>query len=62
MKYLDKNRQTREQERRLLNAYGWKAVPALKSNGSFVWRWIIAGRKKAYTRKQAVAIVNRKFQ
>lgn len=50
----------REQERRLLNSNKWKAVPALKQNGAFTWRWIIAGRKKAYTRKEAVAIVNRK--
>lgn len=56
---IDMNRERRERERRLLNSNGWKAVPALKSNGSFVWRWIIAGRKKAYTRQQAVAIVKR---
>lgn len=59
MRYKDPNRECRESERRLLNANGWKAVPALKSNGSFVWRWIVAGRKKAYTRQQAVAIVLR---
>ena len=60
MTYQDPKRERRERERRLLNAYGWKAVPALKSNGSFVWRWIVAGRKKAYTREQAVAIVQRR--
>jgi hypothetical protein len=54
----DGNKDKRESERRLLNKAGWVAVPALKSNGAFVWRWIIAGRKKAYTREQAVIIVS----
>lgn len=54
MKYLDKNKERRERERRMLNANGWKAVPALKPNGSFVWKWIKAGRKLAYTREEAL--------
>jgi hypothetical protein len=56
----DGNKDKREEERRLLNKAGWLAVPALKKNGAFVWRWIIAGRKKAYSRAQAVALVRKR--
>ena len=59
MKYLDTNKERRERERRILNSNGWKAVPALKKNGSFVWRWIKAGRKRAYTREEALKTIGR---
>lgn len=55
----DYNKNIRDAERRLLNSAGWMAVPALKPNGAFQWKWIVAGRKKAYSRKKAVAIVSR---
>jgi hypothetical protein len=55
----DSNKFRREFERRLLKRAGWKAVPALKRNGSFVWRWIHRTRKKAYDRQEAVAIVSK---
>ena len=55
----DGNKDKREYERRLLKKAGWKAVPALKRNGSFVWRWIHRTRKKAYDRQEAVAIVRK---
>jgi hypothetical protein len=54
----DGNKDRREMERRILHKSGWKAVPALKRNGAFVWRWIHRTRKKAYTREQAVSIVS----
>lgn len=56
MKYKDPNKERRERERRLLNSNGWKAVPALKTNGAFKWKWIRAGRKKAYSRSEAVRL------
>jgi hypothetical protein len=58
MKYRDSNKQRREYERRVLKKNGWVAVPALKANGAFQWKWIIAGRKKAYSREEAFARVN----
>jgi hypothetical protein len=47
---------TRDHQRSVLNKNGWKAVPALKKNGSFKWVWIKAGRSKAYSRKDAYKI------
>lgn len=54
---IDPNKPKRDRERRILHAAGWIAVPALKKNGAFTWRWIIAGRKRAYTRQEAFKIV-----
>lgn len=50
----------RNKQRRFLRKRGWKAVPALKTNGAFLWRWIRAGYKKAYSRKEAVQITQRR--
>lgn len=50
------NQKIRDHQRRILNNAGWKAVPALKPNGSFKWVWIRAGRKKAYSRVDAYRI------
>lgn len=55
----DGNKERRERDRRILHQAGWVAVPALKPNGAFKWKWIVAGRKKAYSREQAVAIVRK---
>ena len=59
MKLIDPNKPKRDKERRILKRSGWVAVPALKPNGAFVWRYIKAGRKKAYSRQQAMEIVRR---
>jgi hypothetical protein len=56
MKIIDPNKPRRDAERRLLKKAGWVAVPALKPNGAFCWRYIRAGRKKAYTRQRAVQL------
>lgn len=56
----DGNKDKREEERRILQRAGWKAVPALKRNGAFVWRWIHRTRRKAYSRNEAITIVSRK--
>jgi len=56
---IDPNKPKREAERRVLHKAGWVAVPALKPNGAFKWKWIVAGRKKAYSRKEAIAIVRK---
>ena len=56
----DGNKDRRERERRLLKGAGWLAVPAVKRNGSFKWVWITPGRKKAYSRTEAVALVRKK--
>ena len=58
----DPNKQYREMQRRTLNRAGWKAVPALKTNGAFTWRWIIAGRKLAYEREEAYRIARRQLE
>jgi len=58
-KYLDLNKERRERERRLLHNHGWMAVIALKKNGSKTWRWIKAGRKRAYTREEALKTIGR---
>lgn len=50
----------RDMQRRFLRKCGWKAVPALKTNGAFQWRWIRAGYKKAYSRTEAVQISQRR--
>lgn len=60
MKFIDSNKPRRDAERRELHRAGWIAVPALKRNGSHTWRWIIAGRKKAYERQEALKIARRK--
>ena len=54
------NKILRDTQRRFLNKRGWKAVPALKSNGAFTWRWIRAGYKKAYSRSDAIQITRRR--
>ena len=59
MKTIDPNKPRRDLERRVLHKAGWLAVPAVKPNGSFKWVWITPGRKKAYSRQQALAIVSR---
>ena len=56
MKLIDPNKPRRDAESRELQRVGWKAVPALKPNGSHKWKWIIAGRKKAYSRQDAVRL------
>lgn len=50
----DRNKLRRDRERRILNANGWVAVPSLKPNAAFKWSWIFPGRKKAYSRKEAL--------
>lgn len=57
---IDPNKPRRDAERRVLHRAGWVAVPALKRNGAFKWRWIHPTRKKAYSRDQAMAIVRRR--
>lgn len=54
MIYEDRNKECREIERRILQRNGWMAVIALKKNGAKTWRWIKAGRRKAYTRQEAL--------
>lgn len=60
MKTIDPNKPRRDAERRKLQRAGWVAVPALKSNGAFKWRWIHPTRKKAYSRAEAMATLRRK--
>lgn len=57
-KYEDLNKEKREKQRRLLSRNGWVAVPALKDNGSFQFKWIHKKYKRAYSRKDAVKITN----
>jgi len=59
MKFNDSNKPRRDKERRILQGAGWKAVWALKDNGSWYWKWIRKDRKKAYSRQQALEIVRR---
>lgn len=59
MSYEDSNKAIREYQRRILKRDGWIAVPALKDNGSFQWKWICSTRKRAYSRKAAVALALR---
>ena len=53
------NKQHREWQRRFLHGYKWRAVPALKDNDSFQWKWIHASLKRAYSREDAVVITQR---
>lgn len=59
MKYEDPNKERRERERRILQRNGWMAVIALKKNGAKTWKWIQAGRRRAYTREEALKTVGR---
>jgi len=59
MTYEDLNKRNREEERRILRRNRWKAVPALKDNGSFQWKWIHPARKRAYSREKAVELAIR---
>lgn len=59
MKYRDPNKARREEQRRTLHAAGWKAVPALKDNGSHQWKWIHRDRKRAYSREAAFKMAKR---
>ena len=60
MKIVDSNKPRRDEQRRKLRAAGWVAVPALKDNGAFQWKWIHAERKKAYSREQAINILSKR--
>jgi hypothetical protein len=60
MTYEDLNKQHRELQRRLLKTAGWVAVPAVKDNSSFQWKWIHPKLKKAYSREAAVALQKRR--
>lgn len=53
MKYKDSNKAHRELQRRVLHRAGWRAVTALKDNGSEQWKWIHKDRKRAYSREEA---------
>lgn len=44
----------RDMQRRFLRKRGWVAVPALKDNGAFQWKWIHPRYKRAFSRKAAV--------
>lgn len=56
MKLIDPNKPRRDRERRILQRVGWEAVWALKDNGSWYWKWIHPSRKKAYSRREALAL------
>jgi len=56
---MDNNKEHRDFQRRVLRRAGWVAVPALKDNGAFQWKWIHANRKKAYSRERAFVIAAR---
>lgn len=56
---MDNNKEHRDFQRRVLRRAEWVAVPALKDNGSFQWKWIHADRKKAYSRERAFVIATR---
>ena len=56
---MDNNKQHRDDQRRVLRKAEWVAVPALKDNGSFQWKWIHHKRKKAYSRERAYAMAVR---
>jgi hypothetical protein len=60
MKYVDPNKPHREVQRRFLKSAGWVAVPAVKDNSSFQWKWIHPKLKKAYSREAAVALQKRR--
>lgn len=62
MTYEDLNKGRRELERRVLQKDGWVAVPALKDNGAFQWKWIHSSRKRAYSRAIAFALACRSLQ
>ena len=53
MANYDPNKRRRDYQRRVLKAAGWVAVPALKDNDAFQWKWIHHSRKKAYSRERA---------
>lgn len=59
MKYVDSNKERREFERRVLRKDNWVAVPALKDNGAFQWKWIHPSRKRAYSRPIAFELAYR---
>ena len=60
--YEDPNKGRRELERRVLQKDGWVAVPALKDNGAFQWKWIHPSRKRAYSRPIAFALALRSLK
>jgi hypothetical protein len=61
MKYRDKNKKRREQQRRFLQRNGWIAVDGYTKERAFRWKWILPGvYKKAYSREEAVAIETRR--
>lgn len=60
MNITDPNKRRRDTERYILKMNGWVAVPALKDNGAFQWKWIHPTRKKAYSRNEALRLVLRK--
>jgi len=62
MSYEDRNKGNREFARRVLQKDGWVAVPALKDNGAFQWKWIHPTRKRAYSRTTAFALAYRSLQ
>ena len=62
MSYEDANKASREFQRRVLQRDGWVAVPALKDNGAFQWKWIHQTRKRAYSRQDAFAMARRSLR
>jgi len=54
--FNDIKKPIRDEQRRKLRANGWVAVPALKDNGAFQWKWIHHSRKKAYSRVEALRL------
>ena len=58
---MDQNKYHRDFQRRVLRRAGWVAVPALKDNDSFQWKWIHATRKKAYSRERAFKMAERQL-
>lgn len=59
---MDKNKNRRDYQRRVLHSAGWEAVYALKDNGSWTWKWINPRRKKAYSREQAFKMATKELQ
>ncbi len=59
MSNYDPNKRVRDRQRRILQQAGWVAVPALKDNDAFQWKWIHHTRKKAYPREKAFEMAER---
>jgi len=62
MDNFDPNKRRRDRQRRILKLAGWVAVPALKDNDSFQWKWIHHSRKKAYSRERAFDMAKRELR